>query len=127
MPKSADNWLCGFLGRDLRTFLACFRQANRNGLLATLHFPSLAATSGAKGATLFPRHCARNYFSRRVAILSAIRSSSRWHSILPRIRVPRWRGGCAYDVLTRECIFFHLELQAVPDRPQKEKRLASDW
>src|SRR5262249_49200470 len=70
----AEN-LCRFRTRlprrDLLAFLACFRKADGNRLLAALHFSALAALAGTKCSALSAPHRAPNCLARGFAVAAA--------------------------------------------------------
>src|SRR5207249_2998996 len=62
--------LARLLLRNLRSFLACFRQADCDGLLAAFHSAAFTALAGAKRAMLSAPHCALSYIFAFVNCLS---------------------------------------------------------
>src|ERR1700730_10756187 len=57
--------------RNLRSLFPRFRQADRNGLLATFHRAALAALTRLQGAAFLAVHRAFHTFARRLAVLAA--------------------------------------------------------
>src|SRR5438045_9160471 len=68
--------------RDLRAFLARFRQPDRDGLLPALHFAAFAATAALEGAFLLATHRTLDALACRFTVLSTARLLSRCHGRL---------------------------------------------
>ena len=68
LSSEFPRMLAGFLARDLRAFLARFRESDGDGLFAAFYATAFAALAGAQRAALPAAHCTGDSFTCRFAI-----------------------------------------------------------
>jgi hypothetical protein len=83
-----------FLLRNLCTFLARFREPNRNGLLPALYLSTFATLARPKGSMLLAPHGACDGLASSFAILPATRFFLRCHGCFSHPKYPLLRVKC---------------------------------